>query len=225
MPDIKAWLRVIIAALVLVGGSFLIAGRWDLPLVWAFIGVFVGFLILAWIFIFRRKPDLVQERQKSGPEAKDWDRRLLRVYGWLLLATWIFALLDVGRLHWSDTVPLGLQIGGLLVATGALALTGWALAENAFFSEVVRIQRDRGHRVITTGPYRYVRHPGYLGNVLTFPSVALALGSWGAVVLSLGLVALFVLRTALEDRTLQAELEGYAEYTTRVRYRLVPGIW
>jgi protein-S-isoprenylcysteine O-methyltransferase Ste14 len=196
-----------------------------LPLVWAFFGIFGGFLFLAWLLIFRRDPDLLQERQKPGPEAKDWDRRLLRIYGWLLLATWIFALLDVGRLHWSDTVPLGLQIGGLLLATGALALTGRALAENAFFSEVVRIQRDRGHRVITTGPYRYVRHPGYLGNVLTFPSVALALGSWGAVGLSFGLVALFVWRTALEDRTLQAELEGYADYAARVRYRLVPGIW
>ena len=99
------------------------------------------------------------------------------------------------------------------------------MAENTFFSEVVRIQHDRGHRVVATGPYRYVRHPGYLGNIIAWPCTALAIGSWLALLPAAVVVVLYVIRTALEDRTLQAELAGYVEYAQQVRYRLVPGIW
>ena len=98
-------------------------------------------------------------------------------------------------------------------------------SENTFFSEVVRIQEDRGHLVVTSGPYRVVRHPGYAGNIVAWPCIALALGSWFAVLLSAVIVVLFIVRTAWEDRALQTGLEGYAEYAERVRYRLVPGLW
>lgn len=218
-------LKWLVALVLLFTVPFLVAGRWDLPLVWASLGVYGGFLLLSWLVIFRRDPDLLKERQQPGPDAKRWDRILLQIYGWVLLLTLIVALLDVGRFHWSDTVPLWLQIAGLLGLTVSLAFTGWAMAENRFFSEVVRIQHDRGHCVVATGPYRYVRHPGYLGNVLAFPCMTLALGSWLALALSALLVAMFVVRTALEDRTLQAELSGYTEYAQQVRYRLVPGVW
>lgn len=225
MSRSKALLQTAVSTVLIVAAVRLLAGRWDLPMVWTILGIFLGAMIIAWLVIFRKDPDLLKERRESGPGAEHWDRIWLRVYTLFLLATLIVALLDVGRFHWSDTVPLGLQIAGLLASTASLALSGWAMAENTFFSEVVRIQEDRGHRVVTSGPYRIVRHPGYAGNIVAWPCIALALGSWFAVLLSAVIVALFIVRTAWEDRALQAGLEGYAEYAERVRYRLVPGLW
>jgi protein-S-isoprenylcysteine O-methyltransferase Ste14 len=109
--------------------------------------------------------------------------------------------------------------------TRKILLQGLVGAVNTFFSEVVRIQHDRGHYVVTSGPYRWVRHPAYLANIVLWPCSALALGSWWAMVPAGVIVALYVLRTALEDRTLQKELPGYADYAKQVRYRLVPGAW
>jgi len=109
----------------------------------------------------------------------------------------------------------------LIKSTITIAL----FAVNTFFSRVVRIQAGRGHRVVTTGPYRYVRHPGYAANVLAWPGTALALGSWWAMLPAVGIVLVYILRTALEDRTLHEELPGYAKYAQRVHYRLLPGIW
>jgi protein-S-isoprenylcysteine O-methyltransferase Ste14 len=182
-------------------------------------------MLIAWLAIFRKDPELLHERRESGPGAERWDKIWLRVYTLFLLATLIVAILDIGRFHWSDTVPLWLRITGLVGFVASLGFTGWAMAENTFFSEVVRIQEDRGHRVVTSGPYRYVRHPGYAGNAVAWPCLALALGSWLAVFLSGVIFVLFIVRTAGEDRALQAGLAGYVEYTQRVRYRLVPGIW
>jgi protein-S-isoprenylcysteine O-methyltransferase Ste14 len=218
-------LKGLVGVALLVVGPALLAGRWDLPAVWAFIGIYVGLLLLAWFAIFRKDPALLRERQQSGPGAKRWDRIWLAIYGIFLLGTLIVAILDVGRFHWSDTVPVWLQISGFLGFAASLAFVGWAMAENTFFSEVVRIQYDRGHQVVTTGPYRYVRHPGYLGNIVAWPCAALAIGSWWALLPAGIIIVLYVIRTALEDRTLQEELEGYAEYTQQVRYRLAPGIW
>lgn len=225
MSRSKALLQTAVSIVLIVAAVRLLAGRWDLPMVWAILGIFLGAMIIAWLVIFRKDPELLKERRESGPGAERWDRIWLRVYTIFLLATLIVALLDVGRFHWSDTMPLGLQIAGLLASTASLALSGWAMAENTFFSEVVRIQEDRGHRVVTSGPYRVVRHPGYAGNIVAWPCIALALGSWFAVLLSAVIVVLFIVRTAWEDRALQTGLEGYAEYAERVRYRLVPGLW
>lgn len=221
----KLVLKGVLGSALLLVGPFLIAGRWDLPLVWSILGIYTGFLVLSWLLIFRKDPDLLRERQRAGPGAKQWDRTWLAVYGLTLLGTLVFALLDVGRLHWSDSVPLWLQLAALAGFAAALALAGWALAVNRFFSEVVRIQTDRGHHVITTGPYRFVRHPAYLGNLVAWPFMVLVIGSWWALLPAVAIVLLYVLRTALEDRTLREELPGYAEYAQRTRYRLLPGIW
>jgi protein-S-isoprenylcysteine O-methyltransferase Ste14 len=221
----KNLLRVLVGITLVVAGPVLLAGHWDLPTVWALFGLFVGFLLLAWFAIFRKDPDLLRERQQSGPGAKRWDRIWLALYTLALLGTLIVAILDVGRFHWSDTVPLWLQVLGFVGFAVSLAFAGWAMAENTFFSEVVRIQHDRGHYVVTTGPYLYVRHPGYLGNAIAWPCTALAIGSWWALLPAGVVVALYVVRTALEDRTLQQELDGYVEYTQQVRYRLLPGVW
>jgi protein-S-isoprenylcysteine O-methyltransferase Ste14 len=129
------------------------------------------------------------------------------------------------RFGWSPPFAAGLHVGGALGVVLGFALFLWAMAANAFFSEGVRIQTDRGHKVATQGPYRTVRHPGYVGAMLAEAATPVLLGSLWALIPAAGSVLCYVIRTALEDRTLVAELPGYAEYTTRTRYRLLPGIW
>ena len=143
----------------------------------------------------------------------------------IMLAHLAIAGLDVGRFHWSDRVPLWVRIvafGGLIAC-----LSIWALAmhHNKFFSSVIRIQRDRGHRLVDTGPYRIVRHPGYASALTTYLWSALALGSWWSLVPGAFMTVLFFRRIVLEDRTLQEQLEGYRDYAARVRYRVLPGVW
>jgi protein-S-isoprenylcysteine O-methyltransferase Ste14 len=129
------------------------------------------------------------------------------------------------RLGWSPQFPVWLNIVGFFLVALGYAFGGWAMVENRFFSTMVRIQTDRGHRVCDSGPYRMVRHPGYAGNMLALPGMVLALGSVWTIIPVLIAVVIAVIRTALEDRTLQEELPGYTDYTHRVRYRLFPGIY
>ena len=129
------------------------------------------------------------------------------------------------RHGWTGGFPLVAQAAAILVCCLGYALLTWAMISNRFFSQIVRIQSDRGHTVATGGPYRFFRHPGYLGMVVFEPAMSILLGSWWALLASGLSVLLVLLRTALEDRTLQAELPGYREYTRQVRYRLIPGIW
>jgi protein-S-isoprenylcysteine O-methyltransferase Ste14 len=142
-----------------------------------------------------------------------------------LIGSFIVAGLDVGRFHWSDSVPPALQAVGLVLFAAAMVVETWAVAVNRFFSSVVRIQRDRGHHVITTGPYRYVRHPDYAGAPWLFLGGGLALGSWLALLLHLAMIPAMIRRTVIEDRCLWQELDGYAPYAETVRYRLIPGVW
>ena len=140
------------------------------------------------------------------------------------VASWIVAGLDL-RFSWSSPKPLAVHLIGMGTVALGYALFMWAMVSNAYFSEVVRIQEDRGHQVATDGPYRFVRHPGYAGAILSFLGSPLLLGSWWAFIPTALGVGGYILRTALEDKTLQLELGGYREYTERVRYRLIPGVW
>jgi protein-S-isoprenylcysteine O-methyltransferase Ste14 len=198
----------------------LVAGRIDLPFLNLYLAVSAALFLVATMFV---DLDLLRERTRRGQQGADPKRLvLLRLSFLACLAT---ALLDVGRFHWSDTVPGALQIGALLLAVGAMAWTFWALVVNRFFVPVIRIQPERGHRVVADGPYAWVRHPGYAGNVLSAPASVLAIGSWWALAPALLVSLLFVLRTAHEDRFLKERLAGYPEYAARVRYRLVPNLW
>jgi len=132
--------------------------------------------------------------------------------------------LDAGRFGWS-VMPIAVQVAGYIALLFAMAVTYWAMAVNPFLSTIVRIQDDRGQYAVTSGPYRYVRHPMYAMILLMYPGIALLLGSWWALIPAAVIAIVFVIRTALEDQTLQAELPGYAEYAQRTRYRLVPGVW
>lgn len=196
------------------------AGRWDLPFFWAYLGILEAFIVVAGLLA---DPDLARERLHPGPGGKDYFTAVAFLPLWA--GMYVVAGLDVGRFHWSDSVPPALQVVGLVLFAAGVAVMTWAVAVNRFFSSVVRIQRDRGHHVISSGPYRFVRHPGYVGGVLLFLGGGLALGSWLALLLSVAMIPGLIRRTVIEDRTLRQELEGYAGYAEKVRYRLVPGVW
>lgn len=225
MVTLTIFLKWVVMTALFAGVLLGSAGRVDLPMVWAYLGGYSAFLLAYGLIMSRKDAELLKERRQAGPGAKKWDRLLLTIYGLLFFATWIVAGVDIGRFHWSDTVPLGLQIAGLVACGASCGLVWWATWENTYFSRVVRIQQDRGHRVVSTGPYQYVRHPGYAAIIVVWPCTALALGSWWAMLPAAGIVLVYILRTALEDRTLHEELEGYTEYAEKVHYRLVPGVW
>lgn len=198
---------------------FLSAGRWDLPYAWGVLGLLACFSL---IMVALGDPGLIRERVRPGPGNQD---RLTRPLSMLfLLAHWILAGLDVGRFQWS-VVPWGAQMAGLIGYALSLAALFWIMRTNPFYSSVVRVQTERGHHPIVTGPYRIVRHPGYAASLLAMLSGGIAFGSWLAMLPVLASMGLFVRRTLLEDRLLQKELPGYAEYAQRVRYRLIVGVF
>jgi len=200
------------------------AGRIDWWSAWAAIGVMSVWMIGMAIINFRN-PELMLERIKPPKDAKQWDTLIVVCIRLTTLARYILAGLDQ-RYGWTGGFPLSVQIAGLMVsALGYDVLFLWASASNAFFSQVVRIQSERGHTVAAGGPYKYMRHPAYIGAIMYELGVSVLLASWWALIASGLSAALLILRTALEDRTLQADLPGYADYAQKVRYRLLPGIW
>lgn len=212
--------RWVLAVALVCGTMLAIAGRLDLVMLDAYLIVAA---VVALVAALGADPDLIRERLR--PNQKGEDSARLNAIRTLVLAMFLTALLDIGRLHLSDSVPRAVQIAAL--AAAALGLLGavWALSVNRFFVPVIRIQSERGHQVVDRGPYGHVRHPGYAGMVIAMPATALALGSWWALLPALMVAALFVRRAAHEDRFLREHLDGYLEYAGRVRYRLVPGIW
>ena len=213
-----AVVRFVTLAAVVGGIVFAAAGRLDLPFVWGLLGVLVGFSV---VLPLVADPGLIEER--LAPGGPNRDRLTQPVAAVFLLSHWVLAGLDA-RFWWSP-VPWELQAAGLAGYAAALCVNLWALRANRFYSSAVRVQADRGQRVIDTGPYRFVRHPGYTATIFATVAGGLALGSWLALVPALGFVALFVRRTVFEDRLLAAELPGYADYARRVRQRLVPGVF
>jgi protein-S-isoprenylcysteine O-methyltransferase Ste14 len=225
MSVLRVYGQWIVVTVMLVAVLFASAGRVDVPMFWVYLVVHSGAQLAMALLVFRRNRDLLEERQRPGQGAKAWDQVILRVYFLFTLALFVVAGLDVGRFHWSNTVPLWGQIAALVGFALAFAFNIWAMVVNDFYSRVVRIQTDRGQVVVSEGPYRYVRHPTYIGTIVSWVCAALALGSWLALLPVVLIAATFTVRTALEDRALQEELAGYKEYAQRVRYRLLPGIW
>jgi protein-S-isoprenylcysteine O-methyltransferase Ste14 len=200
------------------------AGRMDWWPAWAALAVMAVWIIATAIVILRFNPDLLAERLGPRKGAKAWDTAIMGMLGLLQLARYIIAGLDQ-RHGWTGDFPFVAQIVALIICALGYAFVVWATASNAFFSQIVRIQSERGHTVVTGGPYHYVRHPAYIGAILFELAVPILFASWW-VMLPSGLCAiLLILRTALEDRTLQAELNGYVDYARQVRFRLLPGVW
>ena len=202
---------------------FLAAGTVNWLAGWAMVCVMAGWVIATAAVVIPRYPELLAERVGPRKGSKTWDTVLLSLYGLSMMIMWIVAGLD-RRYGWSSGIGSGAQIVAMLVVIAGHTLVVWATGVNAYFSQVVRIQTERGHTVVSDGPYRYVRHPAYAGAVLLVLGAPIMLGSWWALIPGVICAALMIVRTVLEDRTLQAELPGYAEYAQRVRYRLVPGI-
>jgi protein-S-isoprenylcysteine O-methyltransferase Ste14 len=194
---------------------------------WAYYAAAVAGALGSRLAIALRHPDLLLERgtsMKSG-DAKLWDRAIVLLAALLLPAIGLIVAGLDHRFSWTAMLPTGLHIAGLVLLAAGYALGAWAMAVNRFFSAVVRIQKERGHAVVTGGPYRLVRHPSYAGGLLATVGIPLLLNSWWAFIPASAIVALTIVRTAMEDHTLQNELPGYAEYAHKTRYRLVPGIW
>jgi protein-S-isoprenylcysteine O-methyltransferase Ste14 len=203
---------------------FLSAGNLKWTAAWAYLGISLVSVVINAYFMLRTSPETVAERgQAKG--WKNWDKLVSGLWAstqYLILP--LVAGLDE-RFHWSGEIGLvGQGIGGL-VYSFSLAVSGWAMITNAYFSTAARIQSDRGQQVCKSGPYRYIRHPGYASFFLQTLSVAILLGSWWALIPAIITGVLMVIRTALEDRMLQEELAGYKEYTQEVKYRLLPGVW
>jgi protein-S-isoprenylcysteine O-methyltransferase Ste14 len=200
---------------------FVPAGSVDWPAAWILLGVYCASIVIHNLVI---SPDLIEERSRRHNDTRSWDRFLVAIISLAGLAILVVAGLDY-RFSWTGPIPLFVQVPGLLLVILSTALVVWAAATNPFFSSVVRIQDDRGHVVVSSGPYRYIRHPGYAGWIVYVLSLPMLLGSIFALVPAVLGAGLDILRTLLEDRTLQAELAGYGDYVGRVRYRLLPGVW
>lgn len=225
--EVTKW--IVQSALGMVGYGALLfgaAGTLSWTWGWALLAVVTAFMAAHPILLIPINPELLAEREKGSLDrpVKTWDKWTTMLSGLVMVAAWVAAGLDV-RFGWTGPVALPWHLAGLLVTILGYALFLWAMVSNAFFAEGVRIQQERGHTVATGGPYRYVRHPGYVGAILAQLATPFLLGSLWAGPGSLGFAALYVLRTALEDRTLQAELPGYKDYAQQTRYRLVPGVW
>ena len=225
MGAIRWLVRETLGNLILIAILFGIVGRWDWSMGWAFSAIYIFWSVSTAILILPINPAMLAERARPHSDKRKWDMILLGVMGLLLVAEYVIASLDV-RLSWSPQLPLTLHVIGLVAAiVGYDFLLVWAMVSNAFFVATVRIQSDRQHTVASSGPYRYVRHPGYLGTLLLHLGVPFMLNSLWAIIPSIMLTLVLIARTALEDKTLHAELSGYKEYAERVRYRLLPGLW
>jgi protein-S-isoprenylcysteine O-methyltransferase Ste14 len=177
------------------------------------------------VLAVKKDSQLMSERSKPGEGTKSWDKLLLGLSAIIFLCTIILAGLDSGRFRWSPILPWIINaFGVILVITGQIIFLV-ARKENKFFSTVVRIQKDRGHTVCETGIYRAVRHPGYLGMIISTMGFPFLLSSLWSIVPTFLAIILLCIRTFLEDKTLKDELTGYLEYTKKIRYKLVPWMW
>lgn len=204
----------------------LISRHWGWWEAWVYALTSILGFIVSRALARRRHPDLLAERSRflRHENAKSWDRLLaplIGVGGGLVL---VVAGLDE-LFNWSADLSLAVKIASLLIILAGYALSSWALVENRFFSGMVRLQFDRGQHVVASGPYAWVRHPGYAGALLVFLCTPLFLDSTWAFIPAVLLTLALLVRTYLEDMTLQGELPGYADYARRVRFRLLPGIW
>jgi protein-S-isoprenylcysteine O-methyltransferase Ste14 len=205
---------------------FVSAGSINVPRAWLYIGICMSYYLASIIIMHKLNPEIIKIRSqkvlKKG--TKSWDKLILACIMASFLAMLVLAGLDVGRFKWSG-LGIHFAVLGFIFYNIATFVGIWAMSVNPHFEVTVRIQKERGHRVITTGPYRYVRHPGYVSGIFGMVAIPLIIGSVYGLIPAGVMILLLIVRTSLEDRTLRNELEGYTEYAQRVRYRLFPGVW
>lgn len=212
-------------AIVMAVAFFLAAGRLDIFRAWLFFGIYLAGAIVGAVIMWKLAPELANQRAFVKKGTKTWDKYFLATYFPVSLLVFpVVAGLDVGRFHWSE-LGIPYAIAGIVLYLVCFVLAYWAMVMNEHFEATVRIQLDRNHRVITNGPYRFVRHPGYLSMILGGISCCFIIGSVYSLVPAAIAIAAIIVRTYLEDRTLQNELAGYSEYVKQTKYRLLPGVW
>jgi protein-S-isoprenylcysteine O-methyltransferase Ste14 len=226
MSTARAVLGLILLSAIFPLLLFPFAGRWDWGMGWALVGMMAAATLLSRLLLLRVHPDLIDERASSldAENAKPWDKLLAPAMGLTPLLVLVVAGLDQ-RFGWSPPFGPGLELTGLALVALGYAIATWAMLSNRFFSGVVRIQTERGHEVVDSGPYRFVRHPGYAGTLLAGIGFPLALSSLWAWLPLLLVFVVTVVRTRLEDQTLRQELPGYDAFAARTRFRLLPGVW
>lgn len=222
---VKVWtVKQVIGIAIVAALAALVSGRLDWAGGWIFTGFLAVQFVLTLSFLVPKNPGLYAERSGLKKGTKKWDIALSVLVAYTPLLLCIVSGLDA-RNGWTDPLPSGPRIALTFLSVAGSMLVTWAMLANTFFAATVRIQEDRGHTVVTGGPYGYVRHPGYLGAFLfNVGAVGMLGSSWGFALVALMLIPL-VIRTALEDATLRRELPGYMEYCARTRFRLIPGIW
>ena len=217
MATLRALVRWAVLTSLLAAILFIAAGSTAIPSLRDYVAVLSALLLFTMVAV---DPELARERAR--PAGRDIDPGSRTASGFLFLVTVIFAALDVGRLHQSDSVPSSWQLAAIMVFAAALILQAAAMIVNPFFSPALRIQAERGHSVITRGPYRFLRHPGYLAMLIAIPAAALAIGSWLALIPAAGFGLVIVRRARKEDEFLKQNLSGYIDYMERVRGGLFP---
>ena len=231
MSSAELWqvmvMRFIITGVMMIGIPLLAAGRFNWCEAWVYGLLTIAVMVFGRSLLFIREPETIIERMEAGAkdDAKSWDKVLVPLVAiYIPMISWLVAGLDE-RFSWSAEMPISLKLAGLAIYLAGSLFSTWATFANRFFSSHVRIQMDRGHAVADTGPYSFVRHPGYAGGNLSWIATPFIFGSWWMLIPCVLVIALYVYRTSLEDKTLQEELPGYKEYAQRVRYRLLPGVW
>jgi protein-S-isoprenylcysteine O-methyltransferase Ste14 len=223
-PIVRYAIRETMGLVIMGIALFWSAGKINWWPAWASLAVMFAWIVATAIVILRFNPALLVERLGPRKGAKPWDTAILSLLGVVQLVRYVVAGLDQ-RYDWTGGFPLVVQFSALAASALGYILVIWATASNAFFSQVVRVQTERGHTVVTGGPYRHVRHPAYAGAIVYELAISILLASRWAIAVSALNAILLILRTALEDRVLQAELNGYADYARKVRFRLLPGLW
>jgi protein-S-isoprenylcysteine O-methyltransferase Ste14 len=204
---------------------FLPAGTLHWPAAWVYLALMLVIGIGSGLWMAKNNPALLAERMSSPIQASQpaADKKIIYAFG-LAALIWFIAIGLDQRFH-PSRIPIALQALGFVLMIVSTVFIIWVFRENSFAAAVVKVQSDRGHHVISSGPYAFVRHPMYSAAVLYFVGSALLLGSWWGVALSPIFAVLFGIRTGIEENTLMTGLPGYADYAARVRYRLVPGVW
>lgn len=226
--DIKLWLRLVVRMALFAVALMWPAGTWHWWQAWVLVGLWTVFGVVMTNYLLRHDPALLAERMKLVPlhkEQKVWDKVIMLLFFIVGIGLYITPGFDVVRYEWSDPFPVWLSILAMLVHLPCFLFLGWIMRENTYLSQVVKIDKDRSHQVITTGPYALVRHPMYTVIIVLLFAVPVALGSRLGLIPAVFLTMLLIVRTCFEDNTLHEELAGYPEYAKQTPYRLLPGIW
>jgi protein-S-isoprenylcysteine O-methyltransferase Ste14 len=225
VSTLRIALRLLVAFVVMSAVFFGSAGTVAWPQAWLYMVIQFSFHTMTAVWLKKHNPQLLKERMAFlKPTAKKWDKVILVISTIVFFPYLLLPGLDAVRYHWSS-VPLPVSVAAYAGVIVSFLLVFAVIRENAFLSRFVEVQKEKGHKVITTGPYRYVRHPMYVGVIILLYSIPVALGSLWTLLPATVLTLLFVIRTHLEDKTLHEELEGYKSYSRTVKYRLLPWVW